>query len=234
MNQLMLQSSAEYAALPPITRISSSLRSLAHMKSVIVLFCLLLGFVTCGYAETYKDIGPLDTLGDLKARFPKATFIKQNPAWAQKTDVMYQISGEGMSGKIIVKLYDGRPLYQEMLEKNPEIDNSEFYRKLVNETDDEAISVEWVRWIPDYIIPASRFISKYGKPDKSGFADEDLQPYRLWEKKGLTAYLTDDEKNVVRVDFQFTRNEHRAAYLRKYKFVPPWLKNDQPTKKGNK
>lgn len=204
------------------------------MRSVIVLFCFLLGFVTCGYAETYKDIGPLDTLGDLKARFPKANFIKQNPAWAQDTDVMYQISGEGMSGRIIVKLYDGRPKYREMLEKDPEGDNSEFFKKLINESDDEAISVEWVRWVPDYTIPVARFISKYGKPDKSGFADENLQPYRLWETKGLTAYLTDDEKKVVRVDFEFTRNEQRAAYLRKFKFIPPWLNDTQAAKKGNK
>jgi hypothetical protein len=201
------------------------------MRSVILFFCLILGFSTYGYAETYKDIGPLDTLGDLKAKFPKANFIKQNPAWAQNTDIMYLIAGEGMSGKIIVKLYDGRPLYREMLQKNPDGDNTEFLRKLMDESDDEAISVEWVRWVPDYSIPVARFISKYGKPDKSGFADEDLQPYRLWETKGLTAYLTDDEKNVVRVDFHFTKNEQRAAYLRKYKFIPPWLKDAQPIKK---
>lgn len=201
------------------------------MRPAIAFFCFLFGFVTCAYSETYKDIGPLDTLGDLKTRFPKAHFIKQNPAWTQNTDVMYQISGEGMSGRIIVKLYDARPKYRELLEKDPNGNTAELYKKLANESDDEAISVEWVRWVPDYIIPVARFISKYGKPDKSGFADEDLQPYRLWEKKGLTAYLTDDEKNVVRVDFQFTRNEQRAAYRLKFKFIPPWLEDAQPAKK---
>jgi hypothetical protein len=203
------------------------------MLRIIFLFCFLLAYGSV-HSETYKDIGPLDTLGDLKAKFPKAQFKKLTPAWAQETDVMYQVSGEGMSGKIIVKFYDGRPNYREALQKNPDNENSEFLKKLVTQNDDEAISVEWVRWIPDYLIPLTRFISKYGKPDRTGFADEDFQPYRLWEVKGLAAYLTDDEKNVVRVDFQFTRDESRKAYVRKYGFIPPWLKESSSTKKGDK
>lgn len=201
------------------------------MRSVFLVICFLLGFGTYVSAEIYHGIGPLDLLGDLKTKFPNAKFMKLNPAWAQQTDVMYQIDGAGLSGKIIVKLYDGRPQYREQLKGQEHL---ELYEKLANEPDDKAISVEWVRWVPDAPIPLARFISKYGKSYKSGFDDDDLQPYRVWEEKGLIVYLSDDEKNVVRVDYQFTRAEHRAAWQKKYDFIPDWLKEANPAKKKSK
>lgn len=204
------------------------------MKLFLLLAYLIFGFPTCVYAETYRDIGSMDTLGELKKKFPTANISKQNPAWAQKTDALYQISGEGMSGVIVVKFYDKRPYLQELLMRaGDSLDPSvkEKTENLINQTEEEAITVEWVRWVPDYPIPVTRFVSKYGKPDKSGFADENLQPYRSWEKKGLTAYLTDNEKNVVRVDFEFTKSEQRAAYLKKGMTPPAWLQESKPTRK---
>lgn len=194
----------------------------------------MFGFSTYAYAETYRDIGLFDTLGDLKEKFPTANFSKQNPAWAQKTDVLYQISGEGMSGLIVVKFYDERPYLQALLMRagdSLEPSVKERTENMINQTDEEAITVEWVRWVPDYPIPVTRFVSKYGKPDKSGFSDESLQPYRSWEKKGLTAHLTDNEKNVVRVDFEFTKSEQRAAYRKKGMAIPAWLQESKPTRK---
>lgn len=204
------------------------------MKLLFLLACWMFGFSTSVYAETYRGIGPLDTLSDLKEKFPTAKFSKQNPAWALETDVLYQISGEGMSGIIVVKFDDDRPYIQQLLTRagdSLESSTKEQAENLINRTDEDAITVEWVRWVPDYVIPVTRFVSKYGKPDKSGFSDEDFQPYRSWEKKGLTAYLTDDEKNVVRVDFDFTKSEWRAAYLKKGMAIPPWLHESMPTKK---
>lgn len=202
------------------------------MKKIIV-FLIVLMIPHLAYSEIYKGIGPLDTLGDLKNKFPKASFNQLNPGWAKETDVMYQITGDGMSGIIIVKLYDERPHWKEYIANNPSDNNLEFFKSLANQTDDEGITVEWVRWVPDSPIPLARFVSKYGKPEKSGFNDEDLQPFRHWEKRGLIGFLTDDGKNVSRVDFEFTLDEQRKAYKSKYNTIPPWLKEAKaPTSKG--
>lgn len=95
---------------------------------------------------------------------------------------------------------------------------------LSKQPDDKAFTVDWVRWVPDAPIPLRRFISKYGKPDRSDFSDDDMQPYRSWDTKGLTAYLSDSESFVLRVDFGFTKDELRAAYQGKFGFIPDHLK----------
>ncbi len=174
--------------------------------------------------ETYRDIGPLDSLGDIKAKFPSATAKKLSPAWAQPTDAMYQFTGTGLSGTIIVKFEDGRPNYSKQLDANTDEASAKFLQRLANQSDEEALYVRWVRWVPDAPIPVQRLISKYGPPEKSAFSDEDFEPYRDWERKGVTAYLSSDEKNVVRIDFAFTKNEYRSAWQKKYQFVPDWLK----------
>lgn len=198
------------------------------------IFIVYLAILICGsaHAESYRDIGPLDNLGDVKNRFPNAKVEKLTPGWAQAKDALYKFTGSGMSGWIIIKFDDFRLKYKEDAEKDPNQETAEFLQKLSQQSDDEAMSVNWVRWVPDTQIPLERLISKYGKPEKSGFSDENYQPYRAWDKKGVEAHLSDNEKYVERIDFYFTREEYRKAYLAKYKYVPDWLKDmPSPTKK---
>lgn len=188
-----------------------------------LLFILLLAILLPGVAmaESYQGIGPLDTLSDVKNRFPQAEFSRIVPGWAQESDVLFEIKGRGMSGVIVVKFDDYRPAWKQDLEKNPE---AEHLRQLVEQSDGDAITVNWVRWVPDAPIPIQRLISKFGPPEIHGFSNEDFQPYRAWKKKGVAAFLTDDEKAVVRVDFTFSLEDLRSAYLAKYGFIPSWLK----------
>lgn len=112
-------------------------------------------------AETYRGIVPLDTLGDLKKKFPGATFTRRHPALAQRGDVVYSIEGPSISGTIVVTSYEPK----------------------ANETaTDDDVEVSRVRWIPHAPIPLARFVFKYGEPQESGFAGEDLEPYRHWVK----------------------------------------------------
>ena len=173
-------------------------------------------------AETYKNIGALDTLADVKSRFPKAEFKELRPAWAQETEHLYQITGIGMSGTIIIKFDDAMPLYRDALTQAKTDEERKFWQDLLDKPD-EALTIDWVRWVPEYAIPLQRFVSKYGAPDAKGFNDEDLQPYRSW-KRGVQAFLSDDEKFVIRVDYSFTRAELRQAYQFKYGFIPNYLK----------
>jgi hypothetical protein len=187
-------------------------------------------------SETYQNIGPLDTLGDIKARFPQAQFKRSFPAWAQKADAMYQITGAGLSGTIVVMFDDSRPRWRQMLEENPEAEGAAVLKKLADESDDAALTVDWVRWVPDYPIPLQRFVSRYGPPEKNGYAEGNMRPFRDWISKGVTVYLTDDEKQVMRVDYSFTREEYRQAYRKRHGFVPDWLRYElespTPPKKG--
>lgn len=183
------------------------------------------------HAESYQDIGPLDSLGDVKSKFQNAQIEKLSPGWAKASDALYKLTGDGMLGWIIVKFDDSRPGFNELVEKYPTSEYVERFREMSQQPEDQAMSVSWVRWVPQSRIPLERLVSKYGKPDRSGFSDSDFQPFRAWGKKGVEAYLSDDEKTVLRIDFQFTREEYRRAYLARYKWVPPWLEDEPKTKK---
>lgn len=199
------------------------MRRAAYRVSLIALLCMMAqrGVV---WGEICQGIGPLDKMADIKARLPGATYERIHPAWAQEEDALFGISGEGLSGTIIVKFFDTRPFFRRELGKDIDSNLRKTYEALASKPEEEAMSVEWVRWIPDAPIPLQRFVSKYGKPERSGFSDDDLQPYREWIGRGLAVMLSDDEKRVLRVDYRFTLEEQRHAYKSKYGFVPTYLK----------
>lgn len=224
-----------------LRRIKSAIHN-ARWHSVMqcVIFVLALSDV---HAEIYKGIAPLNTLSDLKQRFPGADFEKLKPAWAQATDVLYSVTGAGLTGTIVVKFIDPRPWYQDLLDQSrgtPE-ERREQSGGTLNETPqqerlralaqgaDDGITVEWVRWIPDRPISLQRFIAKYGPPTKSDFTEDDFQPYREWSARGLIAFLDDAAKSVVRVDYVFTADEQRRAWKAKTGFIPPSLGRLRPS-----
>lgn len=203
-----------------------------NFMNIRAYILLLLTLPSITVAETYKNIGPLDSLGDVKEKFPNAKYEIINAGWITQSDALYKITGEGMSGTIVVKFDDSRPGFKNYAQENPESEYIDTYNTLATQTDESALTVNWVRWVPDTLIPLQRFILKYGQPEKSGFSDEDMQPYKSWESKGLTAYLTDNGTHVLRIDYSFTKDEYRSAWKLKYNFIPAWLQN--PSEKNPK
>lgn len=199
-----------------------------------LVFVVLCASILVASAETYKDIGPLDTLADLKSRFPGANFQRLAPAWARAGDAVFSISGSGMSGTIVVKLTDTRVMWHEWAAQESDPALKEKFKEFANQPSDVALSVDWVRWLPTNPIPLARFVAKYGRPESTGFADEDLSPYRRWMRRGLTTYLSDDEVNVLRVDFEFTAEEFRKAYRSKNREIPPWLRESANEPNGGR
>lgn len=194
------------------------------MKRFIAFVLVMIPvFANC---EIYRDINNLDSLGEIRAKFPSAIVKKLSPAWAQPADSLYQLTGNGLSGTIIVKFVDQRPSYIELAKTEVDIAKKEHYKAIGYDIDNDSLFVSWVRWIPDEVFPIQRLISKYGSPEESGFSDENYQPYRYWEKRGVKAFLSDDEKFVSRIDFNYTKDEQRKAYFKKYKFIPDHLKED--------
>jgi hypothetical protein len=186
------------------------------IPKTVFLFMVLIAVASLGveaYAELYQGIGPLDTLADLKKKYPNATFTKTNPAWAKETDVMYRITGQGISGTIIVKFYDSRPYYLKIFQEADSQERRSYFAKLATQEDD-TVMVDWVRWLPDTPFPVERLITKHGKPDTSGFADDDYHPYKEWTRKGIYVRLTDDGKKVFAIDFTPTKKEVEAAIQR--------------------
>lgn len=190
----------------------------------IYIFLLLLVMSSISFADSYQGIGALDNLGDIKSRFPNANVEKLAPAWAQADDALYKFTGPGISGSIVIRFYDDRPKWKADLELATTEDDAEVYKKLSQANDDSALTVVWVRWVPVELIPLSRLVSKYGKPSKSGF-DDDYRPYRAWESRAVTAFLDNSEKYVSSIDYNFSDDDYKQAYQKKYNMVPDFLKN---------
>ncbi len=168
------------------------------------------------------------TLGQIKALFPGATFEVVGAAWVTENDAFFRMTGTGLPGRTYLAFHDPRPenrRYSEEaaarvseLEKHPgPASDSESlsterlirdsFGKWASEPDEEALTISWIRWGPDEPIPLARYVSHYGAPEKSGFAEDDMRPYRAWPKRGVKVNLTDDEKNVASVEFEFTNSE---------------------------
>ena len=187
-------------------------RTIRILSAVI---CIVLAAPVC--AETYKDIGPLDSLAELKAKFPGASFIDQKPAWAQQNQKLYAIKGDGMAGSIVVLFSDNNDVVENAQRRYAE---SQGVAPEPFKRSEESLVVEWVRWVPSEAIPLARVIAKYGQPEKSGFSDEDLQPYKSWIKRGLVVYLSDDSKYATRFDYSFTEKELHDTFMKKWGFDP--------------
>ncbi len=205
------------------------------IPKTVFLFMVLVALTLLGveaYAELYQGIGPLDTLADLKKKFPNANFVKAKPAWAQESDVMYKITGVGISGTIVINFYDSRPTWRVRAQEATDEKLKELCERFANASDDD-VMVGWVRWVPDTPFSIERLITKYGKPDVSGFTNDDYQPYKEWKQRGLFVRLTDDGKRVVGMEFTPTKKEEEEA-MKKVGGVPPSAPQVQSEQKKRK
>lgn len=166
-------------------------------------------------AEIYRNIQPSSTLEELKKQFPGATFQEVKAAWTSKSEFLYEVKGPGLPGTMVVKMNDYSFYFQEYIkDKKPE-DIDDWQRKMAI-TNDSSKSTEWVRFIPDYPIPVERLISKYGLAEKTGYREDDFQPYKSWPSKGVHVTLSDDSKKVLQIDYTFTQKERCDSYKAKF------------------
>jgi hypothetical protein len=194
---------------------------------------LALATVSC--AETLFDIQALDTLGDIKKKFPNATITVVKAAWVRENQGFYSLEGPGQPGKLMLAFNDDRPSWRESHERawnemskaSEPTDGQKYWENFTatkaHADDESALTISWVRWIPPSPIPLERYRSKYGAPDKCGFSDVDLTPYCTWTQRGLFATLSDDKKSVMFADGLYTRDELLAANLRRYGAILDWL-----------
>lgn len=181
-------------------------------------------------AEILHDIEPLSSLGDIKRQYPNATFTKETVAWVQEWQAFYSMTGSGFPGKLYLTFRDSRPHwrseYQRLTAQQTEGTNQArsayavMAGQLASRGDDQALEIDWVRWIPDNPIPMARVQGRYGPPAKCGFSDSDFTPYCSWPLRALSAVTSDDHKFVSFITAGFTNAEMRAAYKARGLTVP--------------
>ena len=66
---------------------------------------------------------------------------------------MYSVSGAGIQGTIIIKFHDPRPFFKKMMEETTDNNSKEIYKDFVEDSEENSLSVSWVRWIPDAPFP---------------------------------------------------------------------------------
>lgn len=208
---------------------------LALSTSVIVLFSNVL------QAEIYKDFVPFITLKQVKLNYPNAKFEDAKPAWANEDEVLYRMTGEGLTGTIVLKFTKHDKLQSARLaenEANSLNDNSEALLWWINYDKtqlalplEERFSLSWVRFVPYIQIPYERLISRYGKPEKCDSTTDDFTPYCSWESKGVQINLSDDKKLVQSIEYTFTNEEMFPELKKKSK---PSSKKKTPKPKVKK
>ncbi|MGF6116360.1 hypothetical protein ABIE30_000972 [Janthinobacterium lividum] len=191
-------------------------------KLRITLTIAALLIFSSAQAEIFQGINHGYSLAKIKDLFPLAEIKPVAAAWVTKDDGFYKLSGNGFPGVLYMAFSDSRPTFkklqteaeaEEATNASPANDNprSKTWKILAEQDTDNALAISWIRWVPDSPIPLQRYISKYGKPEKTGFADSDMRPYASWPKKNIHANLSDDEKFVNNVEFGFTKQEKIAA-----------------------
>ena len=194
------------------------------MRRILICLCVTLWFSSVR-ADNLQNIAYASSLGDIKLKFPNAYFRNEKPAWLQPNQAFYLITGNGLAGAIRILFTDSRPQAKRRLADNasdPNFDSSGFLKRLAEESDDDALNVDWVRWSPVSPIPIERYKQKYGTPACS--FDESMNPYCAWEKFSLTAAMSEDQKSVMFVTNYFTKIEQRMGWVAKFGFVPDYLK----------
>jgi hypothetical protein len=197
-------------------------------RSIYILAIALVISASFANGEIYSGIGPLFKLADLKNHFPAANFTEEKPAWAQEEDVMYSITGQGITGVIVVKLTNTKIWWGKLIATETDDTKKQRYERFAERASDD-LEVSWVRWIPENPFPVKRLITKYGKPEISDFDKVSYEPFNEWKFKGIQAFLSDDGKNVTRIDFNFTEKEIIEANMKAAGIAPE--ANNKKTKR---
>lgn len=173
------------------------------------------------FAESFQGITAQAELGEIRAKFPLASITPVKAAWVRKEEAFFLMKGDGFPGELYLAFSDLRPVALEMASEATDEHDRNFFEEKAAEPDDKALELLWMRWMPADPIPLTRYISKYGKAEKSGFGDSDMRPYASWPSKAMVAHLSDDQKRVLGVEFSFTDAEKLVACKSK-KPVKQW------------
>jgi hypothetical protein len=170
---------------------------------VVVALCASSSFAL---GEILHGVYPLETFGEIRAKYPNGAFKRVYAAWVKPSQAFYSMEGSGFPGKLMLLFDDERPGSKERYttakcEADVVRDDTQaflcvWYKASMERKDDDALSISWVRWVPETPIPIERYKAKYGEPTKIDYSSIDMKPYAYWGaaeingKRGLKALLT--------------------------------------------
>lgn len=185
-----------------------------------ILLSSLLALTSLAHAEVFYEIQFNDTLGNIKQKYPNASYEKLKPAWLKPDEAFIQISGVGMQNELKVHFWDFRPMFRELL-NSPENKDNQGFKEASNETDDKALVVSWVRVVYKNPVPIDVFKRKYGK--SSCKIDDDFNEVCEFPDRSISANLTKDGKFVHFADTSFTKKEKISSFRSRGERVPDYL-----------
>lgn len=211
---------------------------------VLAVSSLCWTLVQSAAAEVLHGVEPLSSLGDIKKSFPNGKFERVPAAWVKEDQAFFSMTGKGFPGKLYLAFDDSRIHWRGVLSDfppdppdDPELPASfaeasnnvrQRIRELAYKAEDDALMINWVRWVPDVPIPIERVRAKFGDPSKCDFDAADFTPVCTWESRVLRAQMSDDRKSVEFFTAGFTKAEYRAAYKSRGREIPEGLKEEQP------
>lgn len=211
------------------------------MKLCVVAAFLALCLTRGVDAEILHGVQPLSEFGEIKESFPNGRFQRVKAAWVKEEEAFYSMTGDGFPGTLYLLFDDERPFWREYLESlsadapedtASEVSEKTFTRNLVKEkatqSEERALTIRWVRWVPAAPIPMERVKAKYGEPSKCDFDPADFAPFCSWDSRLLSVQTTENRRFALFLTASFTKGELRAAYRAKGRAIPPWLKDDAP------
>lgn len=194
------------------------------MKRLVLLLAM---FCSLAHSEVLFGVQHYATLGMVKKVYPNATYSKLKPAWLGPDEAFIRVSGSGMSGALMIAFIDNRPLWANRTREDALAFLSAVGReateaaidKYITDSrvsaakgDDEALYVNWVRWVPEGAIPLVKLESRYGKAACS--MNEAFDTVCNWPKRALQATMTEDGKAAKMIDTVFTEEERSDGVKR--------------------
>lgn len=66
-------------------------------------------------AEILQNIEPLDSLGDIKLKYPNAVLTRVKAAWVTEDQDFFKLTGQGFPGELFIAFNDSRPGFRKLV-----------------------------------------------------------------------------------------------------------------------
>jgi hypothetical protein len=161
---------------------------------------------------------------NVRTLFPNANFKDLKPAWLPPHQRLVEISGSGIEGTLAMKLeheVDGaRALAKDlaMRQANRTLEPWQAsvlsympsgLAKLEESPPADPWEVKDIRWEPPTPISMRAAHTRYGTPDKDS-VDEQFRRTLAWSKRGITAYV-DQNELITLIVFTFTFRDYACS-----------------------
>lgn len=189
------------------------------MRAAFAVAALSLLVAPAASAEVFFELKYHATFGQVKAIYPNARYEKLAPAWLTASQAFYRMTGTGFPATVYVAFEDLRPEARKMIGAgNP---GAELLKDFASASDEDALTIQWVRVVYPTSVPMNVFSERYGKPSKcERNATFDMEC--RWDASAILATMSRDGSFVEMATTSFTKAERHDGYLSRGLEIPSW------------